>query len=106
MYGRQILDKEVVGFNGWKIGKSKEIIIDSDSWRVTHIEVELNDNIVNELSGPVPLHKNRIPIEISYVQGIGDLITLKATKEEIVAVLSAYNKAHQPEEPQKGPVVV
>jgi sporulation protein YlmC with PRC-barrel domain len=106
MLSRQILDKEVVGFNGWKIGKSKEIIIDSQNWQVTHIEVELNDNIMDELSGGIPLHRTRIPIEVSFVQGIGDLITLKVTKEEIISVLATYSKNRQSEEPQKGPVVV
>jgi sporulation protein YlmC with PRC-barrel domain len=106
MYSRDFLDKEVVGLNGWKIGKSKEIICDINSWRITHIEVELTDKIENEIGETLPLQHNRVPIDISYVQGIGDVITLKTTKEEIIAVLSAYAKSRQSEAPQKGPIVV
>src|SRR5271168_2030877 len=106
MNSRDFLEKEVVGSNGWRIGKSKEIICDNNTWQITHIEIELNDKIENEIGEPLPLHHNRLPIDISYVQGIGDVITLKATKEEIIAVLSAYNKSRQTEPTQKGPIVV
>lgn len=106
MHSREVLEKEVVGSNGWKIGKSKEVIIDSATWRVTHLEVELNDSILKEISEAKPLQRNRFPIEISYLQGVGDFITLKATKEEMVSVLASYVKSQPRESPEKGPVVV
>jgi len=106
MHSRDFLDKEVVGFNGWKIGKSKEIICDGNTWKITHLEVELNDKIENEIGETLPLQHNRVPIDISYVQGIGDVITLKATKEEMITVLTAYNRTRQSELPEKGPIVV
>ena|SRR5271165_5550245 len=106
MHSKDFLDKEVVGLNGWKIGKSKEIICDPNSWKITHIEVELNDKIEDEIGESPPLHHNRVPIEISYVQGIGDVITLKATKEEMIAIISEYNRSKRSETPQKGPIIV
>ncbi len=54
----------------------------------------------------MPLRHNRVPIDIHYVQGIGDIITLKAKKDEIITILSAYNRTHLTEEAQKGPIVV
>lgn len=90
MYGRDLLEKEVVGTNGWKIGKSKELIIEQNGWMVTHLEVELRGNIEAELGmSTAPLSHNRLPISISTVMGVGDVITLRSTKEEIVSTLAA-----------------
>ena len=106
MYSKEFLDKDVVGSDGWKIGKSKEIIIDPVTWRVSQLEIELNEKIENEIGDKLPFRHNRVPIDINYIQGNGDIITLKAKKDEIVTISSAYNRTHQPEEPQKGPIVV
>ena len=106
MYGKEILDKEVVGSDGWKIGKSKEVIIDPNTWQITHLEIEPSEKLENEMGETLPFKHNRLPLDIHFVQGIGDLITLKAPKKEIVGVLSAISKARQPEAPEKGPIVV
>jgi sporulation protein YlmC with PRC-barrel domain len=101
------LDKEVVGTNGWKIGKSKELIIDNNNWSITHLEVELRSNIEAELGMPTaPLSHNRLPIPISTVQGVGDVITLRTTKEEIVSSLSAYTRTAQTTQRPAGTVTV
>jgi hypothetical protein len=78
LYGKDSLDKEVVGTNGWK---------------TTHLDVELRGNIETELGMiTTPLAHNRLLISISLAQGVGDLITLRATKEEIVSNLAAYSR--------------
>ena len=91
MYGKELLDKDVFGMNGWKIGKSKDLVFDVGSWQITHLDIELKGNIEAELGmDSAPLMHNHLPIAISNFQGVGDVITLKATKEEIVSALSAY----------------
>ena len=96
MYGKDLIDKEVVGNNGWKIGKSKDIVVDSRNWQVSHIDVELKSNIEDELGmGYAPMSHNRLPIPMTYFQGVGDVITLKASKEEIVAALGSRQKTQQ-----------
>jgi len=103
VYSREFLDKDVVGSDGWKIGKSKEIICDANSWRITSLEVELNEKIQDEIGESVPLRRHRVPIDVSYVQGIGDVITLRSTKEELIKVLSAHSKTvRQSSDVQKG----
>jgi sporulation protein YlmC with PRC-barrel domain len=106
MYGKEFLDKDVVGSDGWKIGKSKEIICDPVTWQITQIEIEPNEKFENEIGVGLPFRHNRLPLDITYVQGVGDLITLKVPKKEITTVLSAASKARQLEAPEKGPIVV
>ena len=94
MYGNELRDKEVVGLNGWKIGKSRDIIVNPMDWKITDLEVELRGNIENELGmDSIPLAHNRLPISISHIQGVADMIVLKITKEEIVASLAAYKRS-------------
>ncbi len=96
MFGKELLDKDVIGLNGWKIVKSKEILLDPNTWQVTHLYIELKANIETELGmESAMLSRNNLPISITHVQGVGDLITLKITKEEIISILSAYNKSQQ-----------
>jgi len=94
MYGKELLDKEVVGANGWKIGKSKDIYCEPDKWQITYLDIELKSNIEEEL-GMIggPLARNHLPIPIQQVQGVGDVITLKTTKEQVVASLNDIKRA-------------
>ena len=108
MYSKDFLEKDVFTSDGWKIGKSKELICDQNTWQITKIELELNDKIAEEIGESVPLRRHHVPLDVSLVQGIGDVIPLKATKEDVVKVLSAYSKiARQPEPDKKsGPITV
>jgi sporulation protein YlmC with PRC-barrel domain len=110
LYSRELLDKDVVGSDGWKIGKSKEIICDVNSWQIVKIELELNEKIADEIGESLPLHRHHVPLDVSFVQGVGDVITLKATKDDVVRSLSMYaKKARQsPSEEDKrgGPISV
>jgi len=82
-----------VGLNGYKIGKSREVVFDRDTWKITHIDVELNGTIEAELGMPSGIiSHNHLPIEVSHIQGIADVITLKSTKEELVGDITAYSK--------------
>ena len=98
MHGDELIDKEVVGANGWKIGKSKDIVVTeqpgADRWLITYLDVELKGNIEQEI-GLIggPLSRNRLPIPISHVQGVGDMITLKTTKEEVLQSLKDSARA-------------
>ncbi|MGI0090807.1 MAG: PRC-barrel domain-containing protein [Nitrososphaerales archaeon] len=92
MITSDITDKEVVGLDGWKIGKSKEVIFDRDNWKITHLDVQLKGNIEQELGmTSSPLQRNHLPVSVESVQGIGDVITLKTTKDELKRELTAYN---------------
>jgi sporulation protein YlmC with PRC-barrel domain len=96
MYGKDVIDKEVVGTNGWKIGKAKDVYFEDNNWQITYLDIELRGNIENELGmGSVPLNHNHLPIATSHIQGVGDVITLNTTKEEIVEKLGAMKKAQE-----------
>lgn len=106
MRGKEFLEKDVVCSDGWKIGKSKELICDVHTWQITHLEIDINEKVETEIGDKLPFKHNRFPLEIGFVQGIGDVITLKATEHEIIPVLAAISKGRQSEAPENGPIVV
>jgi sporulation protein YlmC with PRC-barrel domain len=97
MVSEDLKGKEVVEANGYKIGKSKDIVIGSD-WKVTHVDVELKAEIEEELGmSSMPLLHNHIPVPVSKVAGVADFITLKITKEQLVDEITAYSKVPEME---------
>ena len=44
MKSKEFMDKDVFALDE-KIGKIKEIEVDADEWKVTHLEVELDKNV-------------------------------------------------------------
>jgi sporulation protein YlmC with PRC-barrel domain len=99
MHGNDLLDKDIVGINGWKIGKSKDIYIENSNWQITYLDIELRGNIENELGmDSFPLNRNHFPVATSHIQGVGDVITLNLTKDEIVARLMEIKKSRDAEQ--------
>jgi sporulation protein YlmC with PRC-barrel domain len=50
MKGKEFIDKDVFALDE-KIGKIKEIDIDLNEWKVTHLEVELNKDVAESVLG-------------------------------------------------------
>ena len=50
MKGRDFIDKDVFALNE-KIGKIKEIEVDPQEYKVTHLEVELDKNVAESVLG-------------------------------------------------------
>lgn len=102
MLTEDIKGKEVVGKNGFKIGKTKDLIFDQNGWKISHLDVELRSNIEAELgmqsSGIPLLSHNHLPLDVATIEGIADVITLKTTKEELVNDIRMYGQrpASQP----------
>lgn len=98
MISDELKGKEVVGKNGFKIGKAKDVVFNNSDWKITHLDVVLNSNIESELgmSGNMIFSHNHLPLEVSNVEGIGDVITLRTTKEELLDNLKQYNKTIMP----------
>lgn len=92
MYAEELEGKEVIGFNGWKIGKVKDTVFTTDTWRVTHLDVGLEGNIAQDLGMKGTFKTSHVLIDVSHVQGITDTVTLKTTKEDLLAQLTMLDQ--------------
>jgi len=56
-----LLDKNVF-VDDEKIAKIKDVIIDTDEWKITHLEIELNKKAANEIVGVKKEVRNTLAI--------------------------------------------
>jgi len=46
---RDVIGKEVIGADAWRIGTVARLAVDPTTWQVTAIEVGLDESVVHEL---------------------------------------------------------
>jgi sporulation protein YlmC with PRC-barrel domain len=83
MNAKDLFDMEVVGSNGWKIGKVKDLVIDPKIWQASALLIELEKSVASEFSLKHRLSRTQIPLSVNLVQGVGDRVVLKSSKEEV-----------------------
>jgi sporulation protein YlmC with PRC-barrel domain len=85
-----VLEKEVIGAKGWKIGKIKDIIFNESQWSVNAIDIELEGNIAEEFNISKHFRKTRVPLDVRHIQAIsGDSVVLKSSKDELFNIVAA-----------------
>ena len=50
----QLIDQYVFAEGGFKVGKVKDVIVDSEEWKVTHLELELTKEASEQILGVRP----------------------------------------------------
>jgi sporulation protein YlmC with PRC-barrel domain len=76
IYGKRIMCEDL------EVGKVKEIIIDSDLWRITHFEVELTKDAAELVLG-VRKGGIRNLLAVSAVGEVNQAVTLKVSKGQL-----------------------
>jgi sporulation protein YlmC with PRC-barrel domain len=86
----QLVDQMVIGANGFAIGKVKDVVLDPDEWKVTHLEVELTKEASEQILGVRPalftLPRNTLAIsalEKGALCCTEQGIELKVTKDQL-----------------------
>jgi len=75
--------KTVITKDAFNVGKISEAIIDDD-WRITHIQVKLTKEAIQELGLKKPYLGNvTVCLPTYYVRSIGDVITLSRNRSEL-----------------------
>jgi sporulation protein YlmC with PRC-barrel domain len=83
-----LLGKEIVELNGSLIGTIKNVMFDEKAWAVGSLDVQLDENVAREFEMKKVFRNYRVPLDVNLVQGIGDKVTLKTSKEELMTLLA------------------
>jgi sporulation protein YlmC with PRC-barrel domain len=83
MYASDLENKEVISKNGTLLGRSTNAEIDTTSWKVTSVEIELEGDVAKELNVKKFLSGTTVPISVEQVEAVGNKILLKTNKEDI-----------------------
>ncbi len=81
----------MIGLNGWTIGTVKNVIFDEKTWQVGSLDVELNGEVAKEFEMKKVFRSTHIPLGVAHVQGIGDKVSLKTSKEDLMALVASLN---------------
>ncbi len=90
----ELVNQTVTGANGFVIGKVKDVVMDTEEWKITHLEIELTKEATEQILGvkPALFDLPRNTLAISALQK-GVLccsekgINLKVTKDQLAVYL-------------------
>src|ERR1700730_4546225 len=105
MFTNEILGKEVIASNGFKLGTITEAEFDQNTWKINSLEIHLEKDIAEEYNLRQRLRKTKVLIHVDHVQAVGEKDLVKfigsapATPEEL-----QQPKEEQAPKPVEAPV--
>jgi sporulation protein YlmC with PRC-barrel domain len=83
----QLIGMEVVGNNGWLIGKVKDVIFNETTWQIDALDVKLEAKIAKEFDMKRRFRSTHVRLNVANVQGTGDRVSLKTTKQDLYKII-------------------
>jgi sporulation protein YlmC with PRC-barrel domain len=83
VYQKQIIGKEVIGSDAWRVGIATGLMLDPSTWQVTSIQVEVDEGIVQELRAKGATKGTPIMIGVDKVAGVSDKMVLRINKDDL-----------------------
>ena len=75
--------KKVITSDAFNVGKISGAEM-SDKWKITHLHVDLSKDATTELGFKKPILGHiTILVQVTLIKGLGDVITLTRTREEL-----------------------
>lgn len=82
----EINGNKVITTDGFNVGKVSGAEMD-DQWKITHVYVNLTKDATNGLGFKKPvLGHITICLPVKLIQGLGDVVTLTKTREELKGI--------------------
>ena len=72
-----LIDKKVIGRDGYIVGDMKGLEADTSNWQISHMQVKLTNQAAEEMGfKKIFRRSSMVCIPVSYVAAIGDIITV------------------------------
>jgi sporulation protein YlmC with PRC-barrel domain len=79
----ELFGKKVIGQKGYNVGDVKGLTADFSQWRITHLQVKLDDNAAKELGFKKRFTSSIVCLPVSLVHAIGDVITINQSLTDL-----------------------
>ena len=89
MLTNEIVGKEVIGSDGFKVGKIRDTEFDEKTWKLNSLEIQLEKDVAEEHHLRHRFRKTRVLIHVDYVQSVGDRVILKGSKEDLLKLVAS-----------------
>jgi sporulation protein YlmC with PRC-barrel domain len=82
-----LIGKKVITIDAFTVGEVSGVEMDTNRWKITHIDVGLTKEATNELGFKKPfMGQISICMPINIIKKFGDVVTLKKTREELKGI--------------------
>ncbi len=79
-----LLDKKIIGTDGYFVGDMKGLEADTSDWKITHLRVKLSDQAAEEMGFKRMLRRSpMVCIPVSYISAVGDIVTVNKSAAEL-----------------------
>lgn len=85
----EIAGREVIGSGGDTLGKVIDVQFDEKSWKILALEVHLGKQVAEEHQLRHRLRKTLVLVGVQHIQGAGDKIVLKGTRDDLLKLLAS-----------------
>jgi len=89
MLADEIIGKEVVGLSGYDLGKVSNLQVDERQWKVVALEIHLDKDVAEEHRLRHRFRRTKVLINVEHVQGVGDRVVLKGSREDLLKLVAA-----------------
>ncbi len=103
MLTNEIVGKEVIGSDGFQLGKIRDTEFDENTWKLNSLEVRLEKDVAEEHHLRHRFRKTRVLINVDHVQSVGDKVILKGSKEDLLKLIASATSTVPEEQKQQVP---
>ena len=93
MLTNEIVGKEVIGSDGFKLGKITDTEFDEKNWILNSLEVHLEKDVAEEHELRRRFRKTKVLIHVDHVQAVGEKVILKGSKEDLLKLIASERSA-------------
>ena len=101
MFTNEILGKEVIASNGFKLGTTTEAEFDQNTWKINSLEIHLEKDIAEEYNLRQRLRKTKVLIHVDHVQAVGEKVILKGAREDLLKLMGSAPSTPEELQPPK-----
>jgi sporulation protein YlmC with PRC-barrel domain len=106
MFANEILGKEVIALNGFKLGTITNTEFDENSWKVTSLEIHLEKDIAEEYNLRQRLRKTKVLIHVDHVQAVGEKVILKGAREDLLKLIGSAPSVTEEQQKKEEPAQI
>ena len=93
--GHEIIGREAIGAEGFKLGKIDDIIFDEKSWSIVAFKIKLEKDVAERHNVRQRFRKSYVMVNVGHVQAIGDRVLLNSSNEEIMKLITFPGPSRQ-----------
>jgi sporulation protein YlmC with PRC-barrel domain len=100
---RELFGKEVIGKDGTKIGTVEDVMVDTNTWQLTSVDVKLEGSVAQKFNIKKHFGSTQLPVGVNHIQGVSDRVVLRSAVDELLKLVAFSEKPLEEQQPPGPP---